>query len=155
MAAPIDYTRKPLEPFPDARVETYCRTRAAGGTQAQACQEAVIAKATAQSMDRQDDVAKRITELKAAKRDFTMVGMGWVMDTLLRNTEAALTNGDHKSCNQGLAMMARFIKENTTERPGAAAVARKAMRDDFRSQLGAPLVIEAEGEEVPHDDASE
>lgn len=149
MAQPIVYTRNPLEPFMDARVETYCRSRAAGVSQAKCCEEAGIAKATAQTLDRHDDVAKRIAELKDATRDFTGISQAWVMDKLRINIEGAIAGKDYKSANQGLAMMTKLIKDhggNVADRLGTAP-ARKALREDFRSRLGAPAVIDVEEDE--------
>lgn len=152
MNLPISYARRgDSEPFDDARVEIYARCRARGVTMQKACEEAGIAKITAQKIEASDIYKTRMRELKDDTQQFTGLTLAAVMQRLVRNADDAHKAGDFKASNQALSQLTVLVKQDAGRMSGAlrnvgARQSDKKTREGFRALLSQPETVETTGE---------
>jgi hypothetical protein len=157
MTAPISMFRRDSEPFEDARVETYARCRARGVAIRKASEEAGIATATAQKLEKADEFRERMRELKDATQAFTGITLAAIMQRLLKNADAAHDAGDFKGSNQALAQLTTLVKEDAGRVTGSlrnigARHGEKQVREGFRALLEQPEMVETTGEDANEGD---
>lgn len=124
-----------------------------------ACEEADIAKASAQKIEADDRYQKRLRELKDAAQQFTGVTLAHLMQLLLRNANDAHDAGDFKASNQAINQLKELVKQDAGRVTGAlrnvgARQTDKKTREGFRSLLSQPETVETTGEAVEAEERS-
>lgn len=108
-------------PFDDARLETYAKSRAKGGSVASSGVAAGVVKATALRWEQAGEMRARIRELRDGAEDFVGVSKAWILNEYKKNVELAREQGAIKASNDALACMYKIICDDKSVAHNMAA----------------------------------
>lgn len=115
------WRRTPGHPFDSLKRERYAQARARGGTVKASGNDAGIGIQTAFKYEKHPEMKARIRELRSNAEDFLGVSLGWVVQELKTNVEAARRAEHFKSSNEALMLLHKIM---TTDKNAAHNIAR-------------------------------
>lgn len=106
------WARDPGGPFVSLERELFAKARARGATIKAASADAGITHVTGTKYERNDEMRKRISELRRGAEDFVGVSTACLIGELMRNAAEAREAGAYKASNEALVAVYKMVTED-------------------------------------------
>lgn len=106
------WARDPGGPFVSLERELFAKARARGATIKASSADAGITHATGTKYERNDEMRKRISELRRGAEDFVGVSTACLIGELMRNAAEAREAGAYKASNEALVAVYKMVTED-------------------------------------------